>query len=78
MPSAQPSLCRCCAVVPAGGAAAVVAAGGPVVVGRAAAAVVVPGGGAAVVGVGLEEQTALKERPEPSGSETEMHWPLGS
>ena len=33
-------------------------------------------GGAANVGVGLEEQTALKEEPEPSGPG--KHWPLGS
>ena len=27
-------------------------------------------------GAGLEEQTALKKRPEPFGSR--MHWPLGN
>ena len=31
---------------------------------------------AAAGGLGLEEQTALKERPEPSGSG--WHWPLGN
>ena len=62
-------------VVALAGAAAVVPGVGAAVVPGGGAAVVVPRGGAAVVGVGLEEQTALKERPEPSGSGS--HWPLG-
>ena len=69
-------------------AAAVVTGAGAVVVALAGAAAVVTGAGAVVValwgeaavvwggGVGLEEQTALKERPEPSGFG--WHWPLGS
>ena len=69
-------------------AAAVVSGAGAVVVALAGAAAVVPGAGAVVValwgeaavvwggGVGLEEQTALKERPEPSGFG--KHWPLGN
>ncbi len=43
---------------------------------RETAAVDDGGGDTAVVGVGLEEQTALKKRPEPSGSG--KHWPLGN
>ena len=75
-------------VVALAGAAAVVPGAGAVVVALAGAAAVLPGAGAVVValwgeaavvwggGVGLEEQTALKERPEPSGFG--WHWPLGN
>ena len=75
-------------VVALAGAAAVVPGAGAVVVALAGAAAVVTGAGAVVValwgeaavvwggGVGLEEQTALKERPEPSGFG--WHWPLGN
>ena len=75
-------------VVALAGAAAVVPGAGAVVVALAGAAAVVAGAGAVVValwgeaavvwggGVGLEKQTALKERPEPSGFGS--HWPLGN
>ena len=64
---------------PGAGAVVVALAGAAAVVTGAGAVVVALWGAAAVVwgcGVGLEEQTALKERPEPSGFG--KHWPLGN
>ena len=75
-------------VVALAGAAAVVPGAGALVVALAGAAAVVTGAGAVVValwgeaavvwggGVGLEDQTALNERPEPAGFGS--HWPLGN
>ena len=73
------ALAGAAAVVPGAGALVVALAGAAAVVTGAGAVVVALWGAAAVVwgcGVGLEEQTALKERPEPSGFG--WHWPLGN